>query len=269
MTTRIVFSGSSDRSTRSMTLAAMMSRVREKMLIRSSLQVGSGSGGGRGIGGAQGPRPPLPGSGHGLNRSLRLAGGRDGRADGGADEGDREQHGAGRADDGAGEIRNGGHRRYSLRACSKLVPTGKTRGVPNGFFRGFPPDSGEIGLSRWPPVPPLVGGFHQLLAMLQISAPTALLAVRPRRLHELGAGEKGRAGAGQRQQPAAEARIELAIVRAPLDRAERQRVDDEHRLEARLDREQPANPAEHGRRKARDGPVAEFRDFRGSGLNDL
>ena len=64
------------------------------------------------------------------------------------------------------------------------------------------------------------------------------------RVQQLGAGDEHHAGARQRQKPSAEAGVGLKIEPAALHRAQRDGIDHQPRLEARLDREQPANLAE-------------------------
>jgi hypothetical protein len=66
---------------------------------------------------------------------------------------------------------------------------------------------------------------------------------RLHRIEQLGAGKEHDAGAGEGEHPAAVARIDLEIVAPALDRAQRDRIDDQPRIEARLDHEKAANLA--------------------------
>src|SRR5689334_15512479 len=70
MIIRIIFAGSSALSKRSAKFAAMMSRVRENMLIRSLLHSVLG-GSGRGAAEGAGALPGRAGSGESLTRKLR------------------------------------------------------------------------------------------------------------------------------------------------------------------------------------------------------
>jgi hypothetical protein len=65
------------------------------------------------------------------------------------------------------------------------------------------------------------------------------------RIEQFGTGQEHDARAGQRQHPAAVSGIGLEIVAAALNRTERDRIDDEPRLEARFDREQAAHFPQH------------------------
>jgi hypothetical protein len=59
------------------------------------------------------------------------------------------------------------------------------------------------------------------------------------RIQQLGTRKKNNAGAGKRQQPAHEPRIDFEIVAAALHGAKRDCIDDQPRFEARLDGEKP------------------------------
>jgi hypothetical protein len=61
--------------------------------------------------------------------------------------------------------------------------------------------------------------------------------LRSHRIEQLRTGDEDDARAGSSEQPPAESRILREIVLAALDRAERDDIDDEPRLEARLDPE--------------------------------
>jgi hypothetical protein len=66
-------------------------------------------------------------------------------------------------------------------------------------------------------------------------------------IEQLAAGDEHDARAGDREQPAREPRIDLEIMAATFDRAERDRVDHQPRFQARLDREQPTDFSKHAR----------------------
>jgi hypothetical protein len=68
---------------------------------------------------------------------------------------------------------------------------------------------------------------------------------RPHGIEQLGADQEHHSGAGQRQQQAADAGIGLQVVNTAFDRAQRDRIGDQPRLSAGLDREQPGDLATH------------------------
>ena len=66
------------------------------------------------------------------------------------------------------------------------------------------------------------------------------------RIEQFPAGKEHHAGAREGQHHSAPAGILMEIDLAAIDRAERDRVDNQPRLKARLDDEQPADLAPHG-----------------------
>ena len=63
---------------------------------------------------------------------------------------------------------------------------------------------------------------------------------RLHRVEQLGSGDEDDAGAGQRQQQTHRSRIEVDIVARPLNRSNGDRIGDQPRFRAGLDREQAA-----------------------------
>jgi hypothetical protein len=68
---------------------------------------------------------------------------------------------------------------------------------------------------------------------------------RPHRIQQLAAGDEHDSGAGEREQPSAPAGVGFQIDPAAIDGPDGDRIDDQPRLPARLDREQPANLLQH------------------------
>ena len=61
--------------------------------------------------------------------------------------------------------------------------------------------------------------------------------LRPNRIEQFGSGDEDDAGAGQRQQKAHRSGIEIDIVPRPLHRSDGDRIGDQPRFRAGLDRE--------------------------------
>jgi hypothetical protein len=67
-------------------------------------------------------------------------------------------------------------------------------------------------------------------------------------VQQLGSGDKHDAGAGYGEQPAAGSRIRIEIVTPAFNRAERNGINHQPRLEARLDLEQTTDLFQHHHR---------------------
>jgi hypothetical protein len=65
------------------------------------------------------------------------------------------------------------------------------------------------------------------------------------RIQELAAGDEDDAGARECEQPSAEAGIGLEIMATAFDRAQRDGIDHQPRLQARLDLEEPSDLFQH------------------------
>src|SRR4051794_26769707 len=101
---------------------------------------------------------------------------------------------------------------------------------------------------------PALAGMTPLLPLrYEVRLAAAKLVVLAGQLEEPGAGHEHGTGTRGEQQPAADAGVDFEIAKAAVDRAEPERIDDRHRLEAVLDDEQSADAPQHAGTAARCG----------------